>query len=64
MKLIHILSAGAALCGRAGTPASWQPNESWVGPADAHQANCPACIAATGQTIAALKKEGRRRAKR
>ncbi len=60
-KLIHILSAGKVLCGRSGAPVTWEPGESWVGPADAHQATCPGCIETTGFSIAALKKQGRRR---
>ncbi len=60
-KIIHILSAGRALCGRAGAPVTWDPGESWVGPVDAHQATCPACIETTGFSIAALKKQRRKK---
>jgi hypothetical protein len=62
-RLIHILSAGAALCGRAGQPITWDAHEAWVDPDHAHLASCPDCIAATGQTVASLRKQGRQREK-
>jgi len=60
-RLIHILDAGAALCGRAGAPITWDAHEAWVDLEHVHLATCPQCIEATGQTVAALRKQGRRK---
>ncbi len=43
-RLIHILTAGRALCGRRGAPVTWDSHESWVGETDARQATCSACV--------------------
>ena len=61
IRLIHILDAGAAICGRAGAPITWDANEAWVDREHAHLATCPGCIEATGQTVASLRKQGRRK---
>jgi len=54
-RLIHILDAGAALCGRAGAPYTWDAHEAWVDREHAHLATCPGCIQATGISPWALK---------
>ncbi len=59
-KLIHILQAGLALCGRRGAPVTWASHESWVGLQDAHLATCRGCIDATGSTAFELKRKGKR----
>jgi len=56
IRLIHILDAGAALCGRAGAPITWDANEAWVDLEHVHLATCPACIEKAGFTIAELRK--------
>jgi hypothetical protein len=65
MKLIHILSAGFALCGRAGAPVTWGPGESWVSGNEVNEATCSLCreqyARATGSTLAELRKRKRKR---
>lgn len=41
--LVHILIAGRALCGRPGTPNTWDEDERWVGPDTTDDATCESC---------------------
>lgn len=38
-----MLLAGRALCGRQGTPDTWDADERWVGIENAAETTCPGC---------------------
>lgn len=42
--IVHMLRAGQALCGLAGTPNMWPPDHVWVAEGDSN-ANCRGCLA-------------------
>lgn len=45
-RVVHVLTAGAALCGQPGLPKNWPKNHWWVRVEDVAQANCPGCLKA------------------
>lgn len=47
--LIHILSGGAALCGKEGFPRDWGDADRWVHLEHRHEATCPRCLGSEGE---------------